>query len=87
MSEAELEALILAKDSNNDARYVLGRLMIEASSDKVPYNENKGLNWIKEAAKKGSTEALEYKTYWDIRFQRAPNLETPLFPVKLGHQK
>jgi hypothetical protein len=74
MSEAELEALILAKDSNNDARFVLGRLMIECTNDKVPYNENKGLNWIKEAAKKGNFAALEYKTYWDIRFDRAPNL-------------
>ena len=74
MTEAELEALILARDSNNDARFVLGKLMVEGLSDKVPFNENKGLNWIKEASKKGSFEALEYKTYWDIRFDRAPNL-------------
>jgi len=40
----------------------------------VPQNENKGLNWIKDAAKKGNQEAIEYKTYWDIRFDRAPNL-------------
>jgi len=33
MSEAELESLILAKDSNNDARFVLGKLMIEATND------------------------------------------------------
>lgn len=75
MTEAELESLILARASNNDARYVLGKLMIEGSSDKVPHNENKGLNWIKEAAKRGSSEAVEYKTYWDIRFDRAPNLQ------------
>lgn len=75
MTEAELEGLILAKDSNNDARFALGKLMIEGSSDKVPHNENKGLNWIKEAAKKGSSEAMEYKTYWDIRFDRSPNLQ------------
>ena len=75
MTEAELEGLILAKDSNNDARYILGKLMIEGSSEKVPRNENKGLNWIKEAAKRGSSEAVEYKTYWDIRFDRAPNLQ------------
>jgi TPR repeat protein len=49
--------------------------MVEGSSDKVPHNENKGLNWLKEAAKKGSQEAAEYKTYWDIRFDRAPNLQ------------
>lgn len=75
MSEAELESMILAKDSNNDARFILGRLMIEGSSDKVPYNENKGINWIKEASKKGNLDALEFKTYWDIRFDRAPNLQ------------
>lgn len=75
MTEAELESLILAKDSNNDARFMLGKLMIEGSNEKVPQNENKGLNWIKEASKKGSAEAKEYKTYWDIRFDRAPNLE------------
>ena len=75
MTEAELEAIILSKASNdNDARYMLGKLMIEGSSDKVPQNENKGMNWIKEAAKKGSLDALAYKTYWDIRFDKAPNL-------------
>ena len=75
MTEAELESLILAKDSNNDARFVLGRLMVEGSSDKIAPNENKGLNWIKEAAKKGSQEAVEFKTYWDIRFDKAPKLD------------
>jgi hypothetical protein len=55
MSEAELESLILDKENpNNDARYILGKLMIEGSSDKVSYNETKGLNWIKDAIKKGS---------------------------------
>ena len=74
MTESELEGLILASDSNNDARFVLGKLMVEGSSDKVAQNENKGLNWIKEASKKGSAEAKEFKTYWEIRFDRAPNL-------------
>jgi hypothetical protein len=37
MSESELESLILDKENpNNDARYILGKLMIEGSSDKVP---------------------------------------------------
>ena len=57
-------------DSSDEARYVLGRLMLEGTSDKIPKNENKGLNWLKEAAKKGSLPAIEYKTYWDIRFDR-----------------
>ena len=75
MSTAELEGLILHKNSNNDARYMLGKLMIEGLSDKVEHNENKGVNWIKEAAKKGSIDALEYKTYRDIRFERSPNIQ------------
>jgi len=49
--------------------------MVEGTSDKVPKNENKGLNWIKEAAKHGNVPALEYKTYWDIRFDRQPKLD------------
>jgi hypothetical protein len=49
--------------------------MVEGSSDKVPYNEVKGNNWLKDAVKKGSQEAIEYKTYWDIRFDKAPNLK------------
>ena len=76
MSEAELESLILDKqNSNNDARYILGKLMIEGSNDKVPFNETKGLNWIKDAIKKGSIQALECKTYWDIRFNKEPKLD------------
>jgi TPR repeat protein len=49
--------------------------MIEGTSDKVQHNENKGLNWLKEAVKKGHILSIEYKTYWDIRFERRPNLE------------
>jgi len=37
--------------------------------------KNKGLNWLKEAVKKGHSLSIEYKTYWDIRFERKPNLE------------
>lgn len=75
MSEAELESLILSKRGGDDARFVLGRLMVEGTSDKVPKNENKGLNWLKEAVKKGHLPSIEYKTYWDIRFDRTPKLE------------
>ena len=49
--------------------------MIEGTSDKVPKNENKGLNWLKEAVKKGHLPSIEYKTYWDIRFDRQPKLD------------
>lgn len=75
MTEAELEAHILSKNGTPEARYVLGKLMIEGSSDKVPKNENKGLNWLKDAIKMGNIDALEYKTYWDIRFDRTPKLD------------
>ena len=77
MTENELEGIILRGEaSQNDARYVLGKLMIEATSQKVPKNENKGLNWLKEACKKGHMPSLEYKTYWDIRFDRNPKLQS-----------
>ena len=64
----------MSKDGTNDARFVLGRLMVEGTSDKVKRNENKGLNWLKEAAKDGHMGAIEYKTYWDIRFERKPDI-------------
>lgn len=73
MTEKELETIILNNSisgQQNDARYVLGKLMIEGISDKIAKNENKGLNWLKEAVKKGHMPSLEYKTYWDIRFDR-----------------
>ena len=76
LSEKELEGIILGKEKNmDDARYVLGKLMVEGTSAGVPQNENKGLNWLKEAAKNGHMDALEYKTYWDIRFDRSPKLQ------------
>lgn len=74
MSENELEGLII-NSRNDDARFVLGMLMVDGTSDKVPSNENKGLTWLKEAAKKNHLAALEYKTYWDIRFSKQPDLK------------
>lgn len=75
LSEKELEGIILGKEKNmDDARFVLGKLMVEGTSEGVPQNENKGLNWLKEASKNGHMGALEYKTYWDIRFDRSPKL-------------
>jgi TPR repeat protein len=75
LSEIELDDLATNKGVN-DARFVLGKLMVEGSSPKVPLQETKGVNWIREAAKRGSIDALEYKTYWEIRFDKAPNLNT-----------
>lgn len=55
---------------------MLGKNLIEGSfPDKVPRNETKGINWIKEAVKNGHLPALEYKTYFDIRFEKHPSIE------------
>lgn len=35
----------------------------------------KGLNFLKDAVKAGNIPALEYKTYWDIRFDKQPKLD------------
>lgn len=79
MTEADLEAIILKeKDTplSDDARYILGKNQIEGSfPDTVPRNEKKGLFWIKDAEKHGHLPALEYKTYYDIRFEKHPSIE------------
>jgi hypothetical protein len=75
MTEAELMSLAYDKTPNENARFVLGKLMIEGSSPKVAINESKGLNLIKDSAKAGNIDALEYKTYHDIRFDARPQLD------------
>ena len=77
MTEAELESLILNEPKKADnARYILGKLMIEGNyTERVQFNSGKGLNWLKTAASNGHIDALEYKTYYDIRFDRNPNLQ------------
>lgn len=59
----------------NEARLVLGRLLIEGTSDKIPKNEKKGVNWVKEAAKNNHLGALEYRTYYEIRYDKQPNMK------------
>ena len=77
MNEAELETIIANEPAKaDDARYILGRLLIEGTNPtKVPVNDTKGINWIKTAAKNGHVLSTEYKTYYDIRFDRHPNLK------------
>ena len=78
MNEKELETFISSKGTDafsNEARMVLGKMLIEGNGTNVPRNENKGLNWLKEASKAGNIDAIEYKTYWDIRYDRKPNIE------------
>lgn len=79
MTEAELEAIVHKEPGSklaDDARYTLGRLSIEGSfPDRVPRNEKKGLFWIKEAVGHDHLPALEYKTYYDIRFEKHPSIK------------
>lgn len=75
LNEAELESIIANEPAKaNDARYILGRLLIEGTNPLVAVNETKGINWIKHAAKNNHVPSIEYKTYYDIRFARVPNL-------------
>ena len=77
LSQAELEAIITNEPAKaDDARYVLGRLLIEGiSPTKVPPNETMGNNYIKLGAKNNHLASIEYKTYYDIRFAAQPNLK------------
>ena len=88
MTEAELELLIIEKNSD-DARFILGKLLLEGSSDKIKRNEAKGMNWVKEAVKNNHLDALEFKTFFDIRYDTQPkinkifkNLETIIEKTK-----
>jgi hypothetical protein len=74
LSEKDLEILI-NKGRNEDASWVLGQLMIDGTSDLVPMNETKGLYWLQEAAKRNHLGAIEAKTYWEIRFEKSPNID------------
>lgn len=75
-TEADLEGIIKGDASKADAaRYILGKLMIEGNyPERIPQNSHKGINWVKTAATNGNIDALEYKTYYDIRFDSAPKL-------------
>lgn len=76
LNEAELEAVISAGLGNADeARLTLGRLLIEGTSVKIPKNDKKGYNWVKEASKNNHLGALEYRTYHEIRHDKQPNMK------------
>lgn len=86
LSEPELE-LIISEQKSDDARYILGRLLMEGSSEKIKKNEKKGINWTKEAIKNGHIMALEYKTYYEIRFDSQPKLEKILKNLQIVVEK
>jgi len=73
LTEAELEIEITSNNSDN-ARLVLGRLLIEGVSDKIKKNPLKGISWVKEAAKNGHLGSMEYKAYHEIRYDKRPNM-------------
>ena len=70
LNENELENYISKNPKQADsARFILGKLMVEGSyPERVAQNSGKGINWVKAAAQNGNIDALEYKTYHDIRF-------------------
>lgn len=79
MNEEDLETLIRNEKTSkvaDDARYILGKNLIEGCfPETVPRNEKKGINWVNEAVTNGHLPALEYKTYFDIRFKQHPSIE------------
>ena len=76
-TEADLEGIIQTDKANADkARYILGKLMVEGNyPERVPHISEKGYNWVKTAAANGNIDAVEFKTYYDIRFSQNPNLK------------
>lgn len=76
MTEGDLEVFIEKKTvSSDDACFMLGKCQIEGSfPDRIPRNEKKGLNWIKQAVDNNHVPAIEYKAYFDIRFDTNPQL-------------
>ncbi len=74
MSESEIE-LYIEKNNSDYGRYLLGKLLIEGTNDKIAKNLTKGINWLKEAIKNGSVDAQEYKVYYDIRFDKQPRIK------------
>ena len=49
--------------------------MCDGTNPDVKQNEKRGLQLLREAINNGYLGALEYKTYYDIRFDKKPNLE------------
>ena len=50
--------------------------MVEGNyPERVPHISEKGYNWVKTAAANGNIDAVEFKTYYDIRFSQNPNLK------------
>ena len=75
LKEAELEALVGTENSNK-AKYILGVKAIEGTDpERVKKNETKGANWLREAAADDHIDSQEYLAYYDIRFEKIPNIK------------
>ena len=72
LTEAELET---QTEKNIAAQYALGVLSIEGTSQKVAKNKTKGVNYLREAAKAGHIDSKEYLAFYDIKFEKVPNLK------------
>lgn len=73
-TETELEELITA-ESSDDIKYILGRHLVDGHSDKIPKNESKGLNWIREAANNSHYLSQEFVCYHEVKFEKTPNIK------------
>ena len=75
MTEADLEKVVEDEKSNN-AKYVLGIKAVEGfDTEKVKKNETRGINWLREAASNDHIDSQEYLAYYDIRFEKVPNIK------------
>lgn len=75
LTEAELEGVV-AKDNSDNARYVIGVKAIEGNDQtRVKKNEKKGASWLREAAANDHIDSQEYLAYYDIRFEKVPNIK------------
>ena len=72
MTQSQLEGLAYDKKPDTYAQFLLGKHMIEGGNPRIAKNETRGLNLVKDAAKAGNIDAVEYKTYYDIRFEARP---------------
>jgi TPR repeat protein len=74
LNEADLEQIATNENSDN-ARYVLGTKAVEGNDpERVKKNDKKGITWLREAAGNDHLDSQEYLAYYDIRFEKVPNI-------------
>lgn len=50
-------------------------MLIEGTRDDIKRNEKKGVSWMREAAANEHVDSMEYMAYYDIRFEKVPNVK------------